>query len=65
MRMSIRLEVGNGCLTVVVEILHGGYCGTFYFDQNMNYLGAIEIYNPPWVKNKKAAFAAITLIEFI
>ena len=64
MRMSIRFEVDNGYLAVMVEISHGGYCGQFYFDHNMNYLGAIEIYNPPWGKNKKAALAAIILIKF-
>ena len=47
MRMSIRFEIDSGYLTVVVEISHGGYCGQFYFDHNMSYLGAIEVYNPP------------------
>ena len=33
---------------VVLEILDGGYTGKFFFDEDYQYLGAIEIYNPPW-----------------
>ena len=47
MIVTIKYELDDGHLTVVVEVSHGGYCGKFYFDHNMNYLGAIEIFNPP------------------
>ena len=47
MIVTIKYELDDGYLTVVVEVSHGGYCGKFYFGHNMNYLGAIEIFNPP------------------
>ena len=47
MIVTIKYELDDGYLTVVVEVSHGGYCGKFYFDHNMNYLGAFESFNPP------------------
>ena len=45
--MIITVTYSNGIFTVVLEFVDGGhYKGQFWFDQNLNYLGAIETFNP-------------------
>ena len=45
--MFITVTFNQGVFTVVIESFDGGhYKGQFRFDENWNYLDAIEIFNP-------------------
>ena len=37
----------DGELMVVIRIEDGGYEGTFWCDRHINFLRAIQLYNPP------------------
>ena len=47
MILTISVVIEEGEARVLLHIQHGGYDGKFWFDQNGQYLGAIELYNPP------------------
>ena len=47
MILTISIVIEEGEARVLLHIQHGGYDGKFWFDQNGQYLGAIELYNPP------------------
>jgi hypothetical protein len=46
--MLITVTYCGGKFMVVIEFVDGArYRGEFWFDENLNYLGAIETLNPP------------------
>ena len=47
MILTISFTIEDGEVRLLLQIQHGGYNGKFWFDINGNYIGAIEVYNPP------------------